>query len=145
MEISGINEKNMDDKKFIYIPAIVSNSETTIGIEILSLTLGIVMSSVRVASNETINEIINGISKKYRIRNVVMKNAKLPSKDLVKSFVFPKPTPIIAAIASAKLITINAIPATFGLKRIYVSSAPQNTNVAPVNFFDSNERVIDWK
>ncbi len=103
----------MDDKKFIYIPVIVSNNATAIGIEILSLILGISMSSVRVATDETINEIINGISKKYKIRNVVMKNAKLPSKDLFKSIVLPNPTPTIAAIASAKLITINAIPATF--------------------------------
>ena len=80
IEISGISEKNIDDKKFIYIPLIVSNIATTIGIEILSLILGISMSSVTVASNEMINEIMNGISKKYKIRNVVMKNAKLPSK-----------------------------------------------------------------
>ena len=103
----------MDDRKFIYTLAIVSNNATTMGIEILSLILGISISSVRAASDETIKEIIIGISNIYRIKNVVMKNAKLPSKDLFKSFVFPKPTPIIAAIASAKLITINAIPVTF--------------------------------
>ena len=32
---------------------------------------------------------------------------------------------------------------TFGSNKIYVINAPQNTNDAPVSFFDSNERVIE--
>ena len=145
MEISGINEKNIDDKKFIYTPLMVSNNATDTGIEILSLILGISTSSAMVASDETNNETIKGILKIYKIINVVIKKAKLPSKVLFNNFVLPKPTPMIAAIASEKLITINEMPATFCSKRIYVRSAPHNTNDAPVNLFDSNERVIELK
>ena len=145
MEISGINEKNMDDRKFIYTPLMVSSNATVTGIEILSLILGISTSSVIVAITETNNETNKGILKIYKIINVVIKKAKLPSKDLFNNFVLPKPTPMIAAIASDRLITINEIPAIFCSKRIYVSSAPHNTNDAPVNLFDSNERVIEWK
>ena len=90
MEISGINEKNMDDIKFIYTPLMVSNNATVTGIEILSLILGISTSSVKVASADTNNETIKGILKIYKIINVVIKNAKLPSKDLLKTFVFPQ-------------------------------------------------------
>jgi len=143
MEISGINEKNIVDRKFIYTPLMLSNNPTTTGIEILSLILGISISSVTVARIDTNNETIKGILKTYKIINVVIKNAKLPSNDLFKTFVLPNPTPIIAAIASEKLIIINAIPAIFCSKRIYVISAPQSTNDAPVNLFDSNERVIE--
>jgi len=145
MEIRGINEKNMDDRKFIYTPLMVSNNATASGIEILSLTLGISTSSVKVASTETNNEIIKGILKRYKIINVVIKNAKLPSKDLFKTLVLPKPTPTIAAIASEQLITINEIPAIFCSKIVYVRNAPQKTNDEPVNLVDSNERVIEWK
>ena len=145
MEIRGINEKNMDDRKFIYTPLMVSNNPTVTGIEILSLILGTSTSSVMVASADTNNATIKGILKRYKIINVVIKKAKLPSKDLFNTFVLPNPTPMIAAIASEKLITINEIPAILGSKRIYVRSAPNNTNDAPVNLFDSNERVIELK
>jgi hypothetical protein len=111
IEIRGINEKNMEDRKFIYTPAIVRINAATNGIEILSLIFGIWISSVIVVIVETANESNTGILKIYKIINVVMKNAKLPSKDLFKSFVLPKATPIIAAIASAKLIMMSAIPA----------------------------------
>ena len=143
MEINGINEKNIDDRKFIYTPLIVSIKPTVIGIEILSLIFGISTSSIMVEINDINIAINNGILNIYRIIKVVIKNAKLPSKDLFRIFVLPKPTPMIAAIASEKLIIINAIPAIFCSKIIYVRSAPQNTNDAPVNLSVSNERVIE--
>ena len=36
----GINEKNIDDRKFIYTPLMLSNNPTVTGIDILSLILG---------------------------------------------------------------------------------------------------------
>ena len=111
MEINGINVKNMDDRKFIYTPLKVSIKATVIGIEILSLIFRNSTSSVKVARVDTAKEAINGILKKYKMMNVVIKNAKLPSKVLFKTFVFPKPTPTMAAIASERLIIINEIPA----------------------------------
>ena len=72
MEISGINEKNMDDRKFIYTPLMVSSNATVTGIDILSLILGISTSSVTVASADTNNETIKGILKIYKIINVVI-------------------------------------------------------------------------
>lgn len=143
IDIRGINEKNMVDRKFIYAPATVRINATTNGIEILSLIFGIWISSVMVASIDTDNDSNKGILKIYKIKNVVIKNAKLPSKDLFNSFVLPKPTPTIAAIASAKLIIISAIPAILLSKMMNVSKAPQNTNDAPVNCVDSNDRVIE--
>ena len=72
IEISGINEKNMDERKFIYAPNMVSKIPTVIGIEILSLTLGISISSVRVVIKETNNDIIMGILNIYKIIKVVI-------------------------------------------------------------------------
>ena len=52
---------------------------------------------------------------------------------------------MIAAFASAILMTINAIPAILGSNNRNVINDPQNTKDAPVSLFDSNERVIEWK
>jgi hypothetical protein len=113
MEIKGMSEKKIEDKKFIYIPLMVSIRATIKGIDILSLILGITINSVIVATIDTIKATIKGILNMNKITNVVIKKAKVPSNDLFNNLVFPNPTPIMAAIASAKLITINAIPAAF--------------------------------
>ena len=89
IDIKGINEKNIDDRKFIYIPATVSNKAAEIGIETLSLILGMSISSIIVTNIETSNAVMTDILKKYKIINVVKKKAKLPSKDLSTSLVFP--------------------------------------------------------
>ena len=53
-----------------------------------------------------------------------MKNANVPSNDLLNSFVFPYFNPIIAAIESDKLVTNMAIIAIFSLNNIMVTEKP---------------------
>ena len=65
----------MDDRKFNYTPAIVSNNPTHNGIERLSLILETSTNSNTVVIADTNNEIIIGILKRYKIDKVVIKNA----------------------------------------------------------------------
>ena len=62
-----------------------------------------------------------------------MKNDNVPSKDLLKNFVFPYFIPIRAAAESDKLITRIAMTAIFSLKSKVVIPAPMNTQDAPDN------------
>ena len=67
-----------------------------------------------------------------------MKNDNVPSKDLLKNFVFPYFIPIRAAAESDKLITKRPIRADFSLNRYIVATAPISTQDAPDNVLCSS-------
>ena len=67
------------------------------------------------------------------ITYVVIKNARLPSSDLLNNCVVPYFRPMRAAAASDILMTRRAITAAFSLYMYVVAHAPINTHDAPVN------------
>ena len=71
--------------------------------------------------------------RKYIIKNVVIKNARLPSRDLLNNRVLPYLRPIMAAAESDKLMVRSAIMAIFSLNKYTVVPAPINTQDAPDN------------
>ena len=87
--------------------------------------------------NETIKFSTIFNSEKNKIVNVEMKNAKLPSNDLLNNFVFPNNIPNTAAHESDILIINNPKKAISLLKNKTVSKLPIKTKDAPVIFFFS--------
>ena len=67
------------------------------------------------------------------IRYVEIKNARLPSSDLLKNRVLPYLIPTTAAAESEIPITRSAIRATFSLNRYIAEPAPIKTHDAPDN------------
>ena len=101
---------------------------------ILSLYFGVEKSSIAVTVMEVSNKSINDADEKRNIiKYVLMRNANVPSNDLLNNRVVPYFIPMRAAAESDKLMTRRAITATFSLNRYAVSPAPINTQDAPDN------------
>ena len=101
---------------------------------ILSLNFGVEKSSIAVTVMAVSNKSINDADEKRNIiKYVLMKNAKVPSSDLLNNRVVPYFIPMRAAAESDKLMTRRAITATFSLNRYAVNPAPINTQDAPDN------------
>ena len=104
------------------------------GMIILSLYFGVEKSSIAVAVMDAINKSISDADERRNIiKYVLMRKAKVPSRDLLNNRVVPYFIPMSAAEESDKLITRRAITATFSLNRYAVNPAPINTQDAPDN------------